>query len=84
MSDSEQRWFEVIGSAEVALKVLARDRDEAVEQFWQNEVEIEMILAHPDSLQITSVEECDPNVEYEQVSSCKCACHEPEVMSRAT
>jgi hypothetical protein len=66
MADIEKRWFEVTASLEIGMKVLAQDRDEAVERFWEDELEIEMLLSFPGfPLEITSVNECEPDAEGE-------------------
>jgi hypothetical protein len=70
MPDTAKRWFEVTAAYEFALKVLARDRDEAVERFWERDEDItnSMVLADL-FLEITSVDECEPNTQGEQVAS---------------
>jgi hypothetical protein len=61
MSDTEKRWFEVTASAEIALKVLAPDRDEAVKRFWEHDEDIDAFLMHPCCLEVTSINECEPD-----------------------
>jgi len=71
MADVDKRWFEVTGSVNYwfALKVLARDRDEAEELFWQSDAELETILTHWTGVEVTSVDECETNAEGEQVAN---------------
>jgi hypothetical protein len=64
MADTNARWFEVIAGAELALKVLARDKDEAEKLFWEEyEEDIDMMLLHPGFFDVTSVNECEPDAD---------------------
>jgi hypothetical protein len=69
MTETKKRWFEVTASVEFPLKVFARNRDEAVNLFWERDEDIDSILMYPDNLQIMSVDECEPDAEGEQVAS---------------
>jgi hypothetical protein len=69
MADTEKRWFEVTASGEFALKVFARDRDEAVKLFWQHEEEIDSILMYPHFLEVTSVVESEADADGEYLPS---------------
>jgi hypothetical protein len=69
MADSEKRWFQVTASIEIALKVLAQDKNDAETLFWERDEDIDMVLLFPElSLQVRSVVECDPDDEGEQVA----------------
>ena len=61
MADSEKRWYQVTAS----LKVLARDRDEAAERFWNWADDIEEAPMDSGFFQVRSIDECEPDAEGE-------------------